>query len=169
MAVSTGSYLQGIHSAVEATGRRAMNSDFALEIVGFESSWLLIKQAPWANLSSGEPVEVPMPMGGATWLGSQAKTNQQGAITLQETETGAADNLLFKLLMNGGKFDAYIYEGTPDRFVRRKQLRGCYLVTEPGDRDWENRSQALIVTGTLFYNYFGEDSQGNVGSLIGAQ
>ncbi len=169
MAVSTGSYLQTMHDATEATGRHAMNSDFAFEIVGHEGSWLMTKQAPWAVLTAGEPAEAPMPMGGVTWVGTQAKTNQQGAIALHETETGAADDLLLKLLIAGGKFDAIIYEGTPDRFVRAKKYKGCYLVAEPVDRDWENRTQPMALTGTLFYNYFGEDIQGNVGSLIGEQ
>ena len=37
---------------------------------------------------------------------------------------------------------------------------------DPIDRDWENRSQILIFTGTLFYHYFGDIEKGSADGNI---
>jgi hypothetical protein len=161
MTVSNAAYLKGFYDATVANGAKIISSDFALEIEGFEATWLLAKQCPWPELSSAGEIEVPTPLGGAMWEAQQLKTNQQGQISLMETVLGSVDNLLLGILANGGKFNAKIYEGTPQKFIRAKRIQDCFLQIDNPDRDWENRSQILQFTGTMFFHYFGEIIPGN--------
>jgi hypothetical protein len=34
------------------------------------------------------------------------------------------------------------------------------------DADWESNTQILKITGTIFFQYYGEDAQGNTNSLV---
>ena len=72
-----------------------------------------------------------------------------------ETVAGSIDNMLINLITRGGMFNARIYEGTPQKFLRAKRIVDCFIQIDNPDRDWENRSQILLFTGTLFFHYFG--------------
>jgi len=168
MAVSTGNYLKSIYDSSMAQGAKAISSDFTLAIDGFDDEYLLVKQAPWAELTAQGEIEVPLPLGSVGWQPQQVKTNQQGSIALYETVAGSCSKMLVDLLTRGGKyangettFDCWIYEGTPEHYLSRKRYRDCFLQLDVADRDWENRSQPLQFTGTLFFHYFGEDEAGN--------
>lgn len=160
MTVSTGAFLKGFHDTTVAMGAKVISSDFTIEIEGFESMYLLTKQCPWPVLTTGEGVEVPSVLGVAMWQPGQVKVHQQGAIAFEETVAGSVDNLLASLLMRGGEFNAKIYEGTPQRHLRYKKISKCSINCEPPDRDWENRTQPLMITGNMFYHYFGEVVEG---------
>lgn len=161
MATSTAQYLKTFFDATKAIGEPVISSDFTLEIAGFESNYLLAKQCPWPVVSTAGEIEVSMPLGGSRWVKQQAKTNQQGAVTLIETVAGTIDNMLVDIIANGGSFNAKIYEGTPEKFLRAKRITDCFIQVDNPDRDWENRSQILLFTGTMFFNYFGEIIPGN--------
>lgn len=161
MTISTSSYLKTFYDTTKALGAKAISSDFTLEIEGFEANYLLAKQCPWPELSSAGEIEVPTPLGSAMWEAQQIKTNQQGAVTLMETVAGNIDRMLIDLIAGGGKFNAKIYEGTPEKFLRAKLIKDCFLQIDNPDRDWENRSQILLFSGTMFYHYFGETLPGN--------
>lgn len=165
MAVNTGAYLKGFHDKTAALGDKAINSDFTFEIEGFEDTYLLVKQAPWPELSPQGEIEIPTVLGSKIFQPQQVATAQQGQVSLYETMAGSIDELLVKLLSQGGRFNAKIYEGTPDNFVRCKTIRDCFIQMDVPDRDWENRSQPLMFSGTLFYHYFGEVEVGNSGNL----
>lgn len=160
MAVSTGATMARIHESVRANGDKAINADFAFEIEGFENMWLLAKQCPWPELSTAGEIEVAAPLGSAVWQAQQTKFNQQGAITLMENVAGDVDNLMLQLLTKGGKFNAKIYEGTPEAYRSYKPIRDCFIQLDNPDRDWENRSQVLQFSGTMFFHYYGEKVAG---------
>jgi hypothetical protein len=142
-------------------GYKAISSDFALEIVGYEEMYLLCKQAPWPDLTPQGEIEVTMPLGASRWQPQQVKPAQQGAITLMETMKGHISSTLLSIIADGGTFDATIYEGTPQNFLRKKQIWDCFMQLDNPDRDWENRSQILQFSGTLFFHYYGEVFEGN--------
>jgi hypothetical protein len=152
MTISTAQLLKGFHDTTKALGAKVINSDFALEIEGFENYWLLAKQCPWPEISTAGEIEVPAPLGSAMWEAQQLKTNQQGAITLMETVAGSIDNLLIELIAGGG---------TPQKYLRAKRITDAFLQIDNPDRDWENRSQVLTFTGTMFFHYYGEVIAGN--------
>lgn len=163
MTVTSPAYLKSFYDGTRAMGDKAVVSDAAFEIEGFEGIWLLSPQFPTPELSSGGEIEVPTPLGAASWQPQQVKVHQQGSITLMETTAGHIGNTMMSLLTGGsqGRFNAKVYEGTPDRFYRAYRLVDCFLQLENPDRNWEDRSQVLKITGTLFFHYFGEVIPGN--------
>lgn len=161
MTISNPQLLKGFYDTTKALGAKTISSDFTFEIEGFESMYLLAKQAPWPELATAGEIEVPLPLGSAMWESQQVKTNQQGSVTFTETVLGSVDNMLLDILVNRGTFNARVYEGTPQKFIRAKPLVDCFLQIDNPDRDWENRSQVLTITGTLFFHYFGEIINGN--------
>lgn len=164
MTVSNATYLKGFYDTTKALGAKVISSDFTFEIDGFEQNYLLCKQAPWPEISPAGEIEVVTPLGATSWQPQQTKVAQQGQIALMETVAGSIDNMLVNLISRGGKFDARIYEGTPQKFLRAKRIVDCFMQIDSADRDWENRSQILLFTGTLFFHYFGEVIPGNSGN-----
>lgn len=163
MTVSSPGYLKGFYSATRALGDKAIVSDATLEIEGFETMYLLTPQFPTPELSPAGEIEVPTPLGAAAWQPQQLKVHQQGSITLMETTAGHISDMMLRLLTGGsqGRFNAKIYEGTPDKFYRAYRIIDCFLQLENPDRNWEDRSQVLKITGTIFFHYFGEQIPGN--------
>jgi hypothetical protein len=158
---SVPSYLKQFYDATRAMGDKAVASDGAFEIQGFESMWLAIKAFPWPQVSTGGEIEVPSPLGAAMFQQQQTKIHNQGQITLFETPQGQIDNLMLQLLTQGGRFNATVYEGTPDSYARSKPIYDCFIQLDTPDRDWENRSTLLTFSGTLYFHYFGEINAGN--------
>lgn len=158
MTVSSAAYLKSLHNTTLALGDKAISSDAQMVIEGFEDIKLLIKQFPWPVLTSAGEIEVPMSMGSAHWQAQQLKPAQQGSITFMETVKGHISEFLAKVIkQNGGYFNATIYEGTEENYSRKCKITRCMLQLDPVDRDMENRSQILLVTGTMFYHYFGDE------------
>lgn len=170
MTVSNAAYLKGFYDTTRALGAKVISSDFTFEIEGFEGNYLLCKQAPWPELSPAGEIEVPTPLGTTMWQPQQLKVAQQGQISMFETIAGSIDQMLVNLITRGGTyasggatFNAKIYEGTPTKFLRAKRIVDAFIQMDVPDRDWENRSQPLTFSGTLFYHYFGEIIAGNSG------
>lgn len=157
MSVSTGAYLKSLYSGAAALGDKAISSDSMIVIEGHEDLSLLIKQFPMPVLTPAGEIEIPGPLGTSMYQPQQAKTYQQGGVTIMETVNGHVRKALQRMLGNGGKFNAKIYEGTKDSYTRVDPILGCFFVLDNPDRDWENRSQVLQVTGTLFFHYFGPE------------
>lgn len=155
MTVSSSAYLNTLFKSTVALGDKAVSSDATFEIEGHEDITLLIKQFPWPELSVGGEIEVPLPMGSMMFQAQQLKTAQQGQVSIYETVSGHAQNLFENLIAKGGYFDAKVYEGTPDNYTRVAEIKRCFMVLDNPDRDWENRSQVLMISGTLFFHYFG--------------
>ena len=161
MTVSNAAYLKGFYDTTKALGAKVISSDFTFEIEGFEQNYLLCKQAPWPEISPAGEIEVPTPLGAKMWQAQQVEIAQQGQISMMETVAGSIDNMMVNLTAKGGTFNAKIYEGTPSKYLRYKSIRDCFMKIDDTDRDWENRSQPLLFSGTMFYHYYGEVSEGN--------
>lgn len=154
--VKTAAYLKGIFNSTAALGDKVVSSDAFCEIEGFEQIGLLIKQFPWPELSPGGEIEVPMPNGSARWQPQQLRTHQQGPVTFMETQAGHVQAFMEQVIFNSGaRFNAKIYEGTPEDYSRVCKIRDCFIQLDNPDRDWENRGQIMMIAGTLFFHYFG--------------
>ncbi|MFM0608674.1 hypothetical protein PQR05_29510 [Paraburkholderia sediminicola] len=166
MTLSTEAYLQTALAQVNSFGDKAISSDAMFVIDGYEANRLLTKQFPQPVLSSGGEIEVAGPMGIATWQPQQAKINQQGQISFYETVDGATEKLIKSIMaLQGGRFDATIYEGTLENFTRGWRISGAFIQFDNPDRDFENRGQVVMLSGTLFYHYVGDTVNGNVKAL----
>lgn len=161
MAINNAAFLKSLHDTARSQGEKAISSDFSLEIAGFEYNWILTKQCPWAILSPGEGIEIPGPLGTMTGQPQQIKNYMQGPISFSETVAGSIDQMLVNLLASGGKFDAWVYEGTPQKFIRAKRYEQCWIVVDSPDRNWEDRTQVLTISGTLHFHYYNETKGGN--------
>jgi hypothetical protein len=158
MTVSSGALLKSIHNATAAMGDKVVSSDATFEIEGFEDISLLIKQFPWPQLTSGGEIEVPTPLGAAMWQSQQIKVHQQGQVTFMETRLGHIAEFFERVLLTGGKFNAKVYEGIPTDFSRVCPIRNAFVVLDNPDRDWENRSQIMTISGTIFFHYYGTET-----------
>jgi hypothetical protein len=156
--INSGAYMHSMYKTAVALGDKAVVSDAYFEIKGHEDIAILIKQFPWPELSSAGEIEVPLPNGGAHWQPQQIKTNQQGQVGFMETREGHISRFLEEVINAGGKFDAVVYEGTPDDYTRKANIYGCFLQMDNPDRDFESRGQILLITGTLFFHYYGADA-----------
>lgn len=167
MTLNTDAYLSQALNQLATFGDKSISSDAQFVIDGFERHRLLTKQFPQPILSSGGEIEIPGPMGIATWQPGQAKINQQGQISFYETVNGDVETLLTNIMARGGRFDASVYEGTMEKFTRGWRITSCFIQFDSPDRDWENRQQVLLLSGTLFYHYTGDRITGNVATLAG--
>ena len=162
MSVSSAEYLKGFYNTARALGNKSVNSDAYFEIEGHEDLALLTKQFPFPTLGVAGEIEIAMPMGATMWQEQQLKIAQQGQISFTETVTGRVQKFLEDIVAKGGRFQATVYEGTPDRFSRAYKLRDCFFQPDNPDRDWENRSQVTLINGTLFFHFLGEKILGNI-------
>lgn len=162
MTVSTAQYLQSFYDQTRALGQRAVSSDAAIEFEGYEAMWLSIKGFPWPQLSSGGEIEIPTPLGAAMFQPQQIKVHQEGQVQMLETTAGSVSDMLLRMIANGGTFNAKVYEGTPDKYHRFLSIKDAFLVTENPDRDWDNRSQIVTISGRMFFHYFGDVQPGNI-------
>lgn len=161
MTVSSADVLRGFYNSTRAMGAKSISSDAYFLIDGHEDLGLITKQFPWPVLGVAGEIEVPGPLGMASWQPQQLKTNLQGQITFSETVSGRVQRFLDDVVANKGLFNATVYEGTPDTFTRACKIRDCFFQPDLPDRDWENRSQVTLIAGTLFFHFFGEVLPGN--------
>jgi hypothetical protein len=162
MTVQAPEYLKGFYNQTRALGDKSVSSDATFEIVGHESLYLLTKQFPWPTISPGGEIEIATPWGGGAWQPQQLKVHQQGQVSFMETVNGAIERFMKDVAGAGARFDAFVYEGTPDRYRRKCKIVDCFFQIDNPDRDWENRSQIVLINGTLFFHYFGDSTPGNL-------
>jgi hypothetical protein len=162
MTISTGAYLAASYGQVKAMGDKSVSSDAMFVIEGFEHLRLLCKQFPWPTLSSGGEIEIALPNGSIAGQPQQLKPFQQGQVTFYETVRGDLEKFMDEIALQGSRFDAAVYEGTLEKHHRGCNIVDCWVQFDNPDRDWENRSQATTVSGTLFFHYFGDKIPGNI-------
>lgn len=179
MAVTRAGVMKGFHDKSRQMGDKRIAADYSFQIDGFENEWLLCKGMFWPDLTAGEGIEVPTALGGAMWQPSQVKFHQQSQVTFQETTAGHIQKLFDALLLNkqtisgfnqesgASRFNAWIYYGTPMDYIQRARIRDAFLTAEPIEVDWENRTQLVTVTATVYYHFYGE-YQGN-GRITGVR
>lgn len=154
-------YLQTQLRLTLALGAKLNAGDATMEPIGYTGIHLLIKQFPHPKVSGGTEIEVAHPGGGSYYEQTPIDEKVTGGITFYETEAGTVQAFLKQVIENGGYFDCRIYEGTPERHIRSYQLERCFVHLDPTDRDWESRTQVLMLTGTFYGHYFGQEFQGN--------
>jgi hypothetical protein len=167
MTLNTDTYLGQALNQLQTFGDKSISSDATMVIDGFEQYRFLFKQFPQPTLSSAGEIEIAGPMGTTTGQPQQAKTFQQGQVAIYETVDGDAEKLNRAILAKGGQFSASIYEGTLEKHTRGWRIFKAWFQFDNPDRDWENRGQVTMLTGTMFFHYTGETLPGNVATLAG--
>jgi hypothetical protein len=185
MAVTRASVIKDFHHASRKHGEMRVASDFSLGIIptysnliandgggddmglnDHDSIWLYIKSQFWPELTPGEGIEVPTPLGSAMWQPSQCKFHQQASITFQESADAQVHQFLDALLeckavgthtTSTGRFDAYVYYGTPDHYIERRKIEDAFIVIdEATETNWESRTEILTFNAMIYFHYYGE-------------
>lgn len=169
MTVNTGAFLHNTYNIAQSIGTDATNSDATLVIIGRENLHVKIKSFPDPTSLPAEPIVVPLPLGNETNKPGQAKTSFSGSASFVETEDRVIERTFTEIKFEtGGYFDAWLYHGTPDKFVNRKKLRNCFFAMgAPVQRDFQSNTEILLLEGDITGNYFGEIEEGNVKTLMG--
>lgn len=155
--ISNAAYLKDIFDQTMALGDKAISSDFTVVIEGHEGVSVLFKQFPTPILSSKGEIEVPGPMGTITFQPQQVGTGLQGPVAMHETKKSHVRKMNDAILANGGRFNARVYEGTPENNTGSYRIKKAFFVWDQPDRDSENRTQVVTLSGTVFYHYHGEE------------
>jgi hypothetical protein len=183
MAVTRGAVIHEFHKQSRAHGEMRVASDFSFQIdavsvgagaaedASFDHLWLYTKSQFWPVLTPGEGIEVPTALGSAMWQPSQCKFHQQASITFQESADGVIQQFLDKLLecrqtgtatTSTGRFDAWVYYGTPESYFERRKIVDSFLVIdEATETNWESRTEILTLNAMLYYHYYGEQETGD--------
>jgi len=146
---------------VQALGDPLIAADAVLVPSGFEAVHCLIKNFAMPVVSSAGEIEHALPAGGMGYKQQPLRCSFTSAVQIKETSTFAAQTFIRDVINAGGYFDARIYEGTLEKYLRTYRLRSCFLTLEPAERDWENRGMLLYYSGSIFGHYFGETEPGN--------
>lgn len=170
MAVSSASLIKEFHDQTRLTGDKRVSADYSLQIVdtdatssALQGAWLYCQNQFWPQLTPGEGIEVPTPLGAAMWQPSQVKFHQQAQVTFQETAAGTIQRMFEDLLACApgagrprGRFAARVYYGTPDRYIQYAEIEHCFLTAEPIETGWENRTQIVTIPATIYYHFYGK-------------
>jgi hypothetical protein len=162
MSVSPGQYLKGIYGQAKASGQLAISSDAMIEFTGFEGMAMQLQGFPWPVLSPQGNIEVPTPLGGSRGIPQQVKTMLEGEVTMQETTAGSVSDMLLAMIAQGGTFNGKVYEGDTTNYKFYLPIYDAFLTVSAAERNWENRSQIVSLSGSLTYHFFGEKIPGNL-------
>lgn len=162
MPIYEAAYHRDNFNLTQSLGEKLNAGDATFSPEGYEGIYLLVKQFPHPSVSGGQEIEIPMAGGSSHYGQTPYDPKFTGQITFLEVTGGAVKAFAQQVLADGGFFDARIYEGTPDRHIRSYRLQQCFFKLDPSDRDWENRTQVLQLSGTLYGHYFGQEFPGNV-------
>ncbi|WP_236167384.1 hypothetical protein [Pseudomonas fulva] len=154
MTVSKHAVLSRTFQNTNDMGAKAVQSDATLVIDGFEHMVLQFKQFPWPVATTGDVIEYFGPVGQKMVQPQQSKTKQEGPFTIYETVANHCGEFLAQLIEQGGEFNATVYAGRPDDYKKKHTLHKCILVADTPDRDWENDTSPLMVSGTMHYHWF---------------
>jgi hypothetical protein len=162
MAIADQDFHKNNFNIALALGAKRNAGDAMLAPEGFGGIAWLVKQFPHPNISGGMGIEVPLPGGGGYYEQAPMDTKFEGAVSFLETDAASVKAFLAQVVAGTGFFDARIYEGTIDRHFRSYLLRRCFIKLDVTDRDIENKQQVLMLSGTMYGQFFGEEQIGNL-------
>ncbi|ENV14260.1 hypothetical protein F965_00503 [Acinetobacter schindleri NIPH 900] len=147
--------LRADYEAIKQIGSPILGCQGMLVPRGMEEYRFLIKTCPRPIVSNGDPAEVQYAGGFTGIVAGVPQTKFSGGFSIIETEAGHAQLLAEYIVNSGGMIDCDYYDGRIGNFTRAYELLNCAMRFEPTDFDTENRSQGMIVSGTMDYNFFG--------------
>ena len=160
MSVSPADLLAKNYKAAQALGQKEAQCDAYFEIEGFENLKFLAKTFPRPILASAGVIESYTPNGVKVQQPQQLQVAQSHEVSFYATKGGAVEKALMQLNNNGGTFRATVHLGQVDSPYASYQLTDCFLAEiSPLDQDVEGVGQHVMISGTLYYHYFGERTE----------
>lgn len=154
MTVNSHAVLSSTFQNIQDLGRKASTADAVLVIHGHEKIQLLVKQFPWPVATVKDAMEAYGPNGQLIKQPQNNKTAFEGPVGIYEVQAGTVGQELIDLISQGAVFDATAYAGRPEDHAYTRELKGCFLVMDTPDRDWENDTP-LLLAGTMHFHWFG--------------
>lgn len=154
MTVNSHAVLSSTFQNINDLGKKASTADAVLVFHGFEKMQLLCKQFPWPVATPKDVMEFYGPNGQLMVQPQNNKTKFEGPVGIYEVQAGTVGQELIRLIESGAQIDATAYAGRPEDHTYKQELKGCVLVMDTPDRDWENDT-ALLFAGTLHFHWFG--------------
>lgn len=137
---------------------------------GLEDFRFLVLGCPRPIVSNNDPADVMYAGGYDGLVPGPAKTKYTGSLQLLVTEAGHDQMLAEYIVANGGSIDCDYYDGRIDSFTRAYELLNCAIRFESGEFASDSKSQTMMVSCPIDYNYFGSFANiGGNGSIIAGQ
>jgi hypothetical protein len=160
MSVTPADLLAKNYKTAQALGNKEAQCDAYFEIEGFEELKFLAKTFPRPILASAGVIESYLPNGIKTGQPQQLLTLQSHEVSFYVTRGGQVEKALNQLNNNGGIFQATVHLGQVDNPYASYPLTNCFLAEiSPLDQDVEGLGQHVMMSGTLYYHYFGERTE----------
>lgn len=160
MTVSPADLLAKNYKTAQALGQKEVQCDAYFEIEGHEELKFLAKTFPRPVLASAGVIESYLPGGTKVQKPQQLQTAQTHEVSFYVTKGGAVEKALLALNDNGGIFQATVHLGQVGNPYASYPLTDCFLAEiSPLDQDVEGVGQHVLMSGTLYYHYFGERTE----------
>lgn len=160
MSVSSSDLLAKNYKTAQALGLKEVQCDAYFEIDGFENLKFLAKTFPRPVLASAGVVESYLPNGIKVQQPQQQQVAQSHEISFYVTKGGDVEKALNAINNKGGIFQATVHLGEVGNPYASYPLTNCFLAEiSPLDQDIEGVGQHVMMSGTLYYHYFGERTE----------
>ena len=157
MSVSPADLLAENYKTAQALGQKEAQCDAYFEIEGYENLKFLAKTFPRPVLASAGTLESYLPNGVKVQQPQQLQVAQTHEVSFYVTKGGQVEKALNALNNSGGIFQATVHLGQVDKPYASYPLTDCFIAEiSPLDQDIEGVGQHVMMSGTLYYHYFGE-------------
>lgn len=157
MSVSSADLLAKNYKTAQALGQKEAQCDAYFEIEGYENLKFLAKTFPRPVLASAGTIESYLPNGVKVQQPQQLQCAQTHEVSFYVTKGGQVEKALNQLNNSGGIFQATVHLGQVDKPYASYPLTDCFIAEiSPLDQDIEGVGQHVMMSGTLYYHYFGE-------------
>ena len=157
MSVSPADLLAKNYKTAQALGQKEAQCDAYFEIEGYENLKFLAKTFPRPVLASAGTLESYLPNGVKVQQPQQLQVAQTHEVSFYVTKGGQVEKALNALNNSGGIFQATVHLGQVDKPYASYPLTDCFIAEIPPlDQDIEGVGQHVMMSGTLYYHYFGE-------------
>lgn len=157
MSVLPADLLAKNYKTAKALGQKEVQCDAYFEIEGHEELKFLAKTFPRPVLASAGVIESYLPNGIKIGQPQQLLTLQSHEVSFYCTKGGATEKAINSLNNSGGIFQSTVHLGQVDNPYASYPLTDCFIAEiSPLDHDVEGVGQLVIMSGTLYYHYFGE-------------
>lgn len=157
MSVSPADLLAKNYKTAQALGQKEAQCDAYFEIEGYENLKFLAKTFPRPVLASAGTLESYLPNGVKVQQPQQLQVAQTHEVSFYVTKGGQVEKALNALNNSGGIFQATVHLGQVDKPYASYPLTDCFIAEiSPLDQDIEGVGQHVMMSGTLYYHFFGE-------------
>jgi len=149
------SQLKADYLAIKQIGSPLLQCQGMLVPRGFDHVRFFFKSFPRPLATNNDNVDLGYAGGLESHTAGVPKTSYSDSFTMLETESGVVTAFSEFVLANGGVIDCDYYDGRLDSFTRAYEVLDVAMTFEQPNMDSDGRSQAVTISGSMRYMYFG--------------